>query len=497
MKSSFGLLVLLSLALAAGGCAGRSALDHVAPASSSPVPTAASVISAVVFSPSGDTLWFSRRTGGSCRLEQLGLAEREATVIRTLPFCPESMSFAGEDLLVRGPEGAMLLVPANGAPGVATPQGDLVAAADRGDFVSRDSGGVLWWDHHDARERLADNLRTRDLRVLADPEAVVGVQRTPEGERLVRVEAGRLIPLSEFYPAIDSFGLSPENRELVYSARRGGSFDVAITSMTGSLETHWVPPDPADETAVSWAPRGNKITYRLNTPIGALIRTVHVSTSFAVVAQFPGSEVSRPVWEPRGERFAVILSSIGSSSHVDWIRYDGENRGTLVPADTTLPVNPEPLGTRQPGALVLPPAVVRYGSRYPLILWVDAGDPFRWNDARAQVLENRETGMILVPGPVEDLGAPFWKAVEDLPWADSERTVLVIPRVASARDLSAVGGHVSTVLTGQSELGRDPEGLTGGTRMHRFTATSRDRIESLAAGWIAQTMGKASTNGRD
>src|SRR5438874_8510981 len=80
----------------------------------------------------------------------------------------------------------------------------------------------------------------------------------------VRVVDGRLTSgskqLTPQFSAIQSFDVSLERREVVFSARRTSNFDIGLVSLDDS-DVHWIPQDPADETDVQWAPRGNKISY--------------------------------------------------------------------------------------------------------------------------------------------------------------------------------------------------------------------------------------------
>jgi len=131
-------------------------------------------------------------------------------------------------------------------------------------------------------------------------QAGIRVERTPAGERLVREKKA----LTPDFPAIDSFSVSAERGEVVFSAKRKDSFDIGLVSTDGS-PIHWVPEDPADEVAVQWAPRGNKISFVVRGRTGDLVRTVHVPTSAALTVDFPYATVRSLTWEPAAERFAV------------------------------------------------------------------------------------------------------------------------------------------------------------------------------------------------
>src|SRR5438270_9260030 len=96
--------------------------------------------------------------------------------------------------------------------------------------------------------------------------------------------------LTPVFVAIDSFDVSFERKEVVFSAQRKDNFDIGLVSMDGS-DIHWIPEDPADEVRVQWAPRGNKVSYILHTATGSIVRTVHIPTATPLSVDFPNTEI--------------------------------------------------------------------------------------------------------------------------------------------------------------------------------------------------------------
>src|ERR1051325_5739193 len=92
----------------------------------------------------------------------------------------------------------------------------------------------------------------------------------------VHIAAGRLYAgergLTPQYAAIQSFDVSTDRGEVVFSAKRADDFDIGLVALEGS-DVHWIPPERMDETDVQWAPRGNKVSYVVHAPGGATVRT--------------------------------------------------------------------------------------------------------------------------------------------------------------------------------------------------------------------------------
>jgi hypothetical protein len=216
--------------------------------------------------------------------------------------------------------------------------------------------------------------------------------------------------LTPRFAAIDSFDVSLDRREVVFSAKRGKSFDVGLVSLDGS-DIHWIPEDPNDEVAVQWAPRGNKVSYIVHTPGGDIVRTVHIPTSVQLTVDFPYASVRSLRWDAAGERYAVVVTSPDASARTESMRYGGEERRVDVPPKVRLDVVVEPLA----GGIVLRPSAVRYGEKLPLVVSV-APRLYEWNDARGALLRSRRVACAIVRKPPDDA---FWRAVREVPWIDA------------------------------------------------------------------------------
>jgi len=235
----------------------------------------------------------------------------------------------------------------------------------------------------------------------------------------VHVAKGQLFrgqkALTPRFAAIDSFDVSLERREVVFSAKRTDNFDVGLVSLDGS-EIHWIPEDPNDETAVQWAPRGNKVSYVVHTPTGDIVRTVHIPTSAQVAVDFPYASVRSLRWDPAGERFFVVLTSPDASERTESMRYGGEERRVEVAPKTTLDVAIEPLA----GGIAVRPSALRYGEKLPLVVWI-APRLYEWSDARGALLQRDRVACVIVTKAPDDA---FWKAVREVPWIDASKPLV-------------------------------------------------------------------------
>lgn len=316
-----------------------------------------------------------------------------------------------------------------------------IAAAAADAFLEYEREGLVWRKGATAMP-IGSNLRLAQL--LGDSSGVVGVEKSAEGERVIRVDAtGTRFPLTDWYPAIDSIALDPKAKEVAFSAKRD-SFDVALVSVAGGA-VNWVGPESTDEFGVTWAPRGNKITYVVKQYGGTTFRTVHVPTGYQVGADFPEVHAESVAWEPQAERFAVIASSPLAAPHVQTIRYAGEERKTIVAPSLTREGMIEPLVVGGVAAVQVTPPI-RYGRKYALVV-VKTASPLAWNEVAAEALAEGKAGVLLVAATAE-LNARFWQEAADLPWV-SERPLFiagsgstdVIPSNAqrlSSREASAV-----------------------------------------------------------
>jgi hypothetical protein len=236
----------------------------------------------------------------------------------------------------------------------------------------------------------------------------------------VKVVDGKLVAggkeLTPAFKAIQSFDVSLERREIVFSARRSDNFDIGLVSLDGS-DIHWIPEDPSDETDVQWAPRGNKVSYVVHTRVGEVVRTVHIPTATQLSVVFPYATIRAVAWDSAAERYSVLLSSPDASDRIESVKYNGEGHRVDVPPEVSLNVATGPIG----GALVLRPASIRYGEKVPLVVWI-SDPPYRWNDARAMLLSNSRVACAIMRS-VPD--AAFWSAVDETPWIDGKRVYVM------------------------------------------------------------------------
>ena len=290
----------------------------------------------------------------------------------------------------------------------------------------------------------------------------------------VRVAAGRLYNgergLTPVFAAIDSFDVSLDRREVVFSAKRADSFDIGLVSLDGS-EISWFPAERADETDVQWAPRGNKASYIVHTPRGDVIRTLHVPTSAQLSVDFANARVGALAWDPPAERYAVVVESPDASQRVESAKYGGEERRTVVPAAQTLDVAIEPFA----GALILRPPTMRYNEKLPLVVWSDP-DPLRWSDARAALLRSARVAVAIVNRAPDEA---FWREVKNTKWIDQAR-------------IYGVGEALSTQHSALRTLILEDPTVPHGFYREQGAIVQVAKVQSFAAGYIAHEL---NTNG--
>jgi hypothetical protein len=296
--------------------------------------------------------------------------------------------------------------------------------------------------------------------------------------------------LTQPFAAIDSFDYSESRGEVAFSARRDQGFDIGLVSSDGS-PISWVPADPADEVAVQWAPRGNKISYVLRLPGGDVIRTLHIPTAASMAVSFEGAAVHSVTWDAAAERFTVTSSTLDASPRVEVMKYSGAERKEVEPPAVTLDVELEPVA---PGAILLRPRDLKYDEKLPLVLW-SAAD-LSWSDARATLLRNARVGLVVV---TREPGEELWKAVQAIPWIDATRVFVVGPFWSAgsqpagrrAESPSLQGAREALVITTDPTL---PPGRY--RRMGRTVAVAPAVVQSFAAGFIADQLKRTGpTNG--
>jgi hypothetical protein len=197
-------------------------------------------------------------------------------------------------------------------------------------------------------------------------------------------------PLTEEFAAIDSFDVSESRGEVVFSAKRTGGFDIGLVAVEGS-DISWVPADPADELAVQWAPRGNKISYVIRSKYGDIVRTLHIPTSASFAVDYSFARVNAIGWDPQAERYAVAYSSPVSSAAVDALKYSGAQRTNAVPPAVKLDRDIQPFAG---DAILIQPLDIRYNERLPVVIW-QTTDPLSWNDARGELMKTARVALVV------------------------------------------------------------------------------------------------------
>lgn len=374
-------------------------------------------VPAIAFSSDGTKLYGAIQTEDRCRLVELDPASGSELSSRTLAACPTSLQpMADGSLLLRNESGGSWA----DDPAVQT----IVAAATRTDFVRRE-GSSLVWVRGDQTLRLP-SLSIRDMRILDREGSILAILEEQGSESLVRINGnGELTRLvAEPLLSIDSFDISPDQKEFVLSASRSGGFDVALGS-TASPSVRWVATDPLDEVLVSWAPRGSKVTYLVRGRDGSLLRSLHVPTGYSLTVDLPQVHVTALAWEPRAERYAIVASTPESSSHIQSLAYGGEARRVVLEPARVSAGELEPFLWPGGSAWLSRPSRIGYGSSYPVVIWMGVGSPFEWSDQRAGLHEQFEAVSILGAGRMDILTSPFWDALALVPWVDRSRVVVV------------------------------------------------------------------------
>ena len=282
-------------------------------------------------------------------------------------------------------------------------------------------------------------------------------------------------PLTPQFPALDSYDISLDRKEIVFSAMRKDNFDVGLVSMDGS-DIHWIPEDPADEVDAQWAPRGNKVSYILHTPTGSIVRTVHIPTATPLSVDFPQTQIDVLAWDRDGERFAVVIESPDASQSLVSMTYEGQKRQVLVPPQSHLEVAIEPIG----GVLIMRPSAMRYNERLPLVVWTET-KPFAWSDARAALMKNARVAIAIAP----KVDKNFWAEVKKVAWIDGSRTYEVNPATRQPGDTATIIKSDPAVSAHQY------------IRNGKALSVPPAVVQSFAAAFIADDLkGTAPPNGR-
>jgi hypothetical protein len=286
--------------------------------------------------------------------------------------------------------------------------------------------------------------------------------------------------LAEKLGAVDSLDLSESRGEVAFSAMHDGNYDIALISTDGGA-VHWMPNDPADEVAVQWAPRGNKISYVIRASGGDIVRTLHIPSSYQFAIPFPNGTIDAVAWDPKAEHYAVAYSTLDASDRVEVLEYDGDNRKVVLPPQRQLDVEIVPLAF---GAVVLHPRDLRRGEKLPLVIWV--ADDFGWSDARAALLGNARAAVVVTKQRLED---GLWPALRGMPWIETENAFIV--------DALRSGPLPPANSTTATWIAADPSLQTSQYRRGGNIVTVAPAVvQSFAAGYIAAQLKRTTpTNG--
>jgi hypothetical protein len=292
------------------------------------------------------------------------------------------------------------------------------------------------------------------------PSSPVHLVQAQGGEKLVNGDKD----VTPVYRAIDSFDYMAERHEVIFSAKRDRSFDIGLAADDGS-EIHWVPEDPADEVAVQWAPRGNKVTFLVPGKVGTIMRTVHIPTSTQLTVDFPFASIRSFAYDAEGQRVSVVYSTPDASERLESLQYGGEERRMDVAPAVRLNVTVD----RRGDAVLLTPIGIRYNEKLPLVVWMSS-DPLAWDDARASLMRNARVACAVVS---REPDAALWTSLRELAWVDGARMYLVGDAAAS---------HPATII-------RPAAGLSGVYEQRANIVTAPAGIvESFAAGFIAEQL---------
>jgi len=293
-----------------------------------------------------------------------------------LPFCEGALRRSGTGASVSGSATSFRLAASGDSVTITRFPYQIVDSSIDHEVVILDDR--LIWRRGNRVIPLGTTMEWSDARILAQSDAVILVRR--DSGTLVRFNADgvQLLIAVDEVKAVESFDVSPDEKELVFSGRRTDSFDVGLVSTQGS-KVSWIVPDQLDEVGVSWAPRGSKVTYQVRAPYGTILRSVHVPTSWQLAVDLPFSRVQALSWEPRAEKFAVLHSGPTHSPAIEWISFGGEVRSMVAPSRWSAEGESEPFSD----GVLIRPATLRYNQKVPLIIVV-VDDALTWRPALAE-----------------------------------------------------------------------------------------------------------------
>jgi hypothetical protein len=272
-------------------------------------------------------------------------------------------------------------------------------------------------------KRLDLGADARDVAISPGELFVAFKESSAAGDRLVMVDrSGARKTLFES-TIIDSFAIDSRDKQVAVVAVNGSQFDVGMIDVeTGEIK--WVAPDQAAERGVTWAPKGNKITYIIQRADGDTLRSVHVPSGFQVTTNYDLARVRKIAWEPGAEKIAVIWSSPTRSDQIDLLKYDGSGRRTVVPAEKSLEgYEPDVASIDGSSVVTLRRNNLHYGMRLPVVVVV-AEEPIAWNDTATAIAQQiAEVAVVLAPRRV--VGSRLFEQLKATEWMDAARVIVV------------------------------------------------------------------------
>lgn len=394
--------------------------DLIVPdADPAPTPTAVPLALVAVDREQGELTWLVRSDGSDCRIDEF---TRAATISRTAQLpCGSRLLQTREALLVIDDRNR-----GTTAVDLATFEPEASALLDR-----RGEWALEWSDVGLIRRGPAGVSQLPSLRAarLLENGVVIGIAPVPGGGETLVLHAPGVAPVDLLADAavtrIESWDPDPKGGELVFSARRAdGNMDIGLAATSGAA-MRWIPAEPGDEYAVTWAPRGNKVTWMIDTAAGVVMRTAHIPTGYQLSVPLGYVAIESIAWEPAAEKVYIAMSSPRESLHVTSIRYGGENRALFIPPAERLRRQTQQLADL-PGSLLVPPATVQYGHRYPVTI-VAADSSYGWDRRFAAAADEQEGAVLWVPRGDTDTLARARKALGEIGWVDTA-AVYVHPR---------------------------------------------------------------------
>ena len=139
-----------------------------------------------------------------------------------------------------------------------------------------------------------------------------------------------------------------------------------------------------------------------------------------------------------------------------------------------------------PQSCLLPPTV-RYGERYPVVVFAGLPDAQRWSDARSDVAADTDAGIVITGAGINSLSSSFWSSVTALPWADPSQLFVITPDLPGPSDHLPRG---STLLLPKA-LAKNFS-APAAVRVRAIDGDGPDGFEMKSAAFIIESLGKGS-----